>query len=133
VREGPTEEVRRIILAAMANWSALDADANAAYYTAADDAVFFDFSPMQYLGWESYKNEIKQVSEAIREFQITLNDDLIVHCAGKIAWASATWKMDFHYKDGTKRHLEGRLTEILEKRGGHWKIVHEHASVPTTA
>ena len=41
--------------------------------------------------------------------------------------------MDFHYKDGTTRHLEGRLTEVLEKLQGKWKIVHEHVSVPTTA
>jgi ketosteroid isomerase-like protein len=123
-------EVRQVIVKAMENWSALDADANQAYYTSSDRAVFFDFTPMQYVGWETYKNEIKKVQDSIKEFKIVLNDDLTVHVSGKTGWATATWKMDFHFKDGTRRHLEGRLTEILEKQRGKWKIVHEHASVP---
>jgi ketosteroid isomerase-like protein len=114
----------------MENWSALNADANQAYYTSSDRAVFFDFTPMQYVGWETYKNEIKKVQEAINEFKITLHDDLTVHVAGQLAWATATWKMDFRYRDGKARHLEGRLTEVLEKQKGKWRIVHEHASVP---
>ncbi len=125
------EEIRAVILKAMENWSALNAEANAAYYTSSARAVFFDFTPMQYLGWETYKNEIKKVQESIKEFKITLNDDLTVHVAGQLAWATATWKMDFLYQDGKTRHLEGRLTEVLEEQKGKWKIVHEHASVPT--
>ncbi|MFB3920600.1 MAG: nuclear transport factor 2 family protein [Terriglobia bacterium] len=125
------QEVRTTILKAMENWSALDADANEACYTTSNTAVFFDFTPMRYVGWETYKNEIKKVQESIKEFKIILNDDLSVQIAGKVAWATATWKMDFHFKDGTRRHLEGRLTEILEKQKGRWKIVHEHASVPS--
>jgi len=124
-------EVRQVILKAMENWSRLEADANEAYYTTSDKAVFYDFTPMQYVGWETYKNEIKKVQESIKEFKIILNDDLTVHVAGKVAWATATWKMDFQFKDGTTRHLEGRLTEVLEKQKGKWKIIHEHASVPT--
>jgi ketosteroid isomerase-like protein len=124
------QEIRAVILKAMENWSALDADANQAYYTASDGAVFFDFTPMQYIGWETYKNEIKKVQESIREFKIALNDDLSVHVAGQLAWATATWKMDFLYHSGKTRHLAGRLTEVLQKQRGKWKIVHEHASVP---
>lgn len=125
------QEVRTTILKAMANWSALDADSNAAYYTSSDRAVFFDFTPMQYVGWQTYLNEIKKVQKPIRNFKISLNDDLSVRVVGPVAWAHATWKMDFDYKDGTRRHVEGRLTEVLEKQHGKWKIVHEHASVPT--
>ncbi|MBZ5516674.1 MAG: nuclear transport factor 2 family protein [Acidobacteriia bacterium] len=102
------QEVRATIRKAMENWSALEADANAAYYTTSDRAVYFDFTPMQYVGWETYKNEIKKVQESIRDFKIMLNDDLDVRVVG----------------------LEGRLTEVLEKQRGKWKIVHEHASVP---
>ena len=125
------QKVRAVILKAMENWSALDAEANEACYTASDRAVFFDFTPMQYIGWETYKNEIKKVQESIQKFRITINDDLCVRVVGAVAWGHATWKMDFVFKDGTRRHLEGRLTEVLEKQKGKWKIVHEHASVPT--
>jgi ketosteroid isomerase-like protein len=123
-------EVRTSILRAMENWSALEADANEAYYTTSDKAVFFDFTPMQYVGWKTYRSEIEKVQDSIKEFKITLNDDLHVRVAGKFAYAHATWKMSFVFKDGTRRHLEGRLTEVLEKQKGQWKIVHEHASVP---
>ena len=126
------QEIRAVILKAMENWSTLNADANAAYYTSSDRAVFFDFTPMQYIGWETYQNEIKKVQESIKQFKITLNDDLTVHVVGQLAWATATWKMDFLYQDGKTQHLEGRLTEVLEKQESKWRIVHEHASVPTS-
>ena len=124
-------EVRRIIFAAMRNWSKLKADANRAYYTSSDQAVFFDFTPMQYVGWETYSSEIKKVQESIRSFKITLHDDLDVRVLGRMAYAHGTWNMDFRFTYGSRRHLEGRLTEVLEKRKGKWIIVHEHASVPT--
>ena len=125
------QEVRVVILKAMENWSALAAAANEAYYTTSDKAVFFDFTPMQYVGWKTYKSEIEKVQDLIQKFMITLNDDLQVRVVGKVAWAHATWKMDFLYKDGKRLHLEGRLSEVLEKQSGRWKIVHEHVSVPT--
>ena len=125
------KKVRAGILRAMENWSALDAEANEAHYTASGSAVFFDFTPMQYVGWETYKNEIKKVQGDIKKFKITINDDLQVHVRGAVAWGHATWKMDFAFKDGKTLHLEGRLTEVLERHKGKWKIVHEHASVPT--
>jgi ketosteroid isomerase-like protein len=125
------QEVRQVIVKAMENWSALDAAANEAYYTTSDSAVFFDFTPMQYIGWKTYRSEIEKVQESIQEFKMTLNDDLKVRVLGKAAWAHGTWRMDFLYKDGRRDHLEGRLTEVLEKQKGRWKIVHEHASIPT--
>jgi ketosteroid isomerase-like protein len=124
-------EVWRIIFAAMKNWSELRADANQAYYTSSDQAVFFDFTPMQYVGWETYSTEIKKIQGSIKQFKITLNDDLAVRVLGRMACAHGTWKMDFVFTDGSRRHLEGRLTEVLEKQKGKWIIVHEHASVPT--
>lgn len=125
------QEVRNVIVKAMENWSALDAGANEAYYTTSDRAVFFDFTPMQFIGWKTYRSEIEKVQGSIQEFKITLNDDLRVRVVGKAAWAHGTWRMDFLYKDGKRVHLEGRLTEVLEKQKGRWKIVHEHASIPT--
>jgi ketosteroid isomerase-like protein len=122
--------VRRVIVSAMNNWSRLDADANQAFYTSSDQAVFFDFTPMQYVGWETYASEIKKVQESIRKFKITLRDDLKVNVRGRMAYAHGTWKMDFLFTDGSAKHLEGRLTEVLEKQVGKWRIVHEHASVP---
>lgn len=125
-------QVRNVIFAAMKNWSELDADANQKHYTSSDRAVFFDFTPMQYVGWNTYWGEIKKVQESIKQFQIALNDDLIVRVHGKLAYAHGTWEMDFVFADGSRRHLEGRLTEVLEKHKGTWIIVHEHASVPTS-
>ena len=55
-------------------------------------------------------------------------DDLQVRTV--IFAAMKKWKMDFTFVDGSRRHLEGRLTEVLEKQKGKWIIVHDHASVP---
>jgi ketosteroid isomerase-like protein len=135
VKSNPSHEaraVRHVVVAAMKNWSRLDADANQAYYTSSDHAVFFDFTPMQYVGWETYVSEIKKIQERIRRFKITLMDDLAVRVRGNTAFAHGTWKMDFVFADGSRRHLKGRLTEVLEKQAGKWIIVHEHASIPTT-
>ncbi len=125
------QAVRHVILEAMKNWSNLDADANRAYYTSSDRAVFFDFTPMQYVGWKTYVREIKRVQESIRRFRISLNKDLTIQVRGKLAYAHGTWKMDFQFVDGSRKRLRGRLTEVLEKCRGKWMIVHEHASVPT--
>jgi ketosteroid isomerase-like protein len=127
----PEKAVQRVILEAMKNWSALDADANRQFYTSSDKAVFFDFTPMQYLGWKTYVSEIKKVQKSIKRFKIALNDDLQIHVQGHFAYAHCTWKMDFLFIDGTRQKLKGRLTEVLEKRKGNWVIVHEHASIPT--
>jgi ketosteroid isomerase-like protein len=134
VKSNPSREaraVRRVIVAAMKNWSRLDADANQAFYTSSAQAVFFDFTPMQYVGWASYASEIKKVQESIRKFKITLRDDLKVSVRGRMAYAHGTWKMDFLFTDGAQKKLQGRLTEVLEKQKGKWIIVHEHASIPT--
>ena len=124
-------EVRRVIIKALENWSALDADANRELYTSSGKAVFFDFTPMQYVGWRTYVTEIKKVQTKIRKFQIKVNSDMRVHVLGKLAFGHCTWAMNFVFANGVRRRLAGRLTEVLEKRGGKWIIVHEHASVPT--
>jgi len=124
-------EVRRVILKAMENWSALDADANRKLYTSSDNAVFFDFTPMQFVGWRTYVSEIKKVQKTIRRFQIKLNKDMKVRVSGELAFAHCTWTMSFTFSDGSRRRLAGRLTEVLAKSDGKWIIVHEHASVPT--
>ena len=127
-----SHQVRHVIFAAMKNWSELDAEANRVYYTSSNKAVFFDFTPMQYVGWKTYIGEIKKVQETIRRFRITLNDDLAVRVHGTMAYAHGTWKMNFVFTNGSRKRLAGRLTEILVKRKGKWIIVHEHASVPTS-
>ena len=125
------QQVRNAIVNAMRNWSELDAEANREYYTSSNRAVFFDFTPMQYVGWKTYIGEIKKVQRSIRTFKITLNDDLKVIVDGNMAFAHGTWRMKFAFTDGSRRNLAGRLTEVLVKRKGRWIIVHEHASVPT--
>ena len=129
-RRRDEREVRRVITRAMQNWSALDADANRVFYTSSNKAVFFDFTPMQFVGWRHYVSEIKKVQKTIRKYQIRLHQDLRVRVLGKSAYAHCTWTMNFAMTDGTRRSLRGRLTEVLEKSRGKWIIVHEHASVP---
>ena len=124
------QDIRTTILKSVEGWSTLNPDVNDAYYTSSDSAVFFDIAPMQYAGWQSYKEGAKKMFAGFKDLKLALNDDLAVHRAGKFAWATATWKGDAHLKDGKELHLEGRATLVLEKQKGKWIIFHEHYSVP---
>jgi len=78
----------------------------------------------------AYKEGFRKGFAGFKDMKLALNDDLAVHRAGNLAWATTTWKLDGHLKDGKDVHLEGRTTLLLEKQNGKWVIVHEHYSVP---
>ena len=94
----------------------------------ADDAVFYDLAPplahgpdvdglAQWLaGWKG-PVEIEE-----RNLKITVSGDLAV-CHG-LQHVSATTR------EGERAEWWHRLTLCLARRGGDWKIVHEHTSVP---
>ena len=124
------QDVRATILKSAAGWSTLNPDNNDPIYTSSDRAVFFDVAPMQYVGWAAYKEGFRKGFAGFKDMKLALNDDLAVHRAGNLAWATTTWKLDGHLKDGKDVHLEGRTTLLLEKQNGKWVIVHEHYSVP---
>jgi ketosteroid isomerase-like protein len=56
--------------------------------------------------------------------------DVTVHCAGDLAFCYGLLHMRGARADGEQTDIWVRSTVCLEKRGGTWKNVHEHTSVP---
>lgn len=126
-------DVRNTLERLYAAWSDLDPAKAARFYDKDPSLVFFDVAPMKYAGWSEYAAGVPTAFAAYRSGKFTLKEDLRVHQHGNLAWATATWTGDLSKKDGSKEHVEGRYTAVLEKRGRDWLVLHEHMSVPMGA
>ena len=124
------QAIRSVLAKATENWSAMNVDANDAYYAADAGAAWFDLAPLKYAGWAEYKAGVKKVFGGFESLSLKLNDDLMVQRRGKMAWATYTFTTELKMKDGKSEKGVGRGTDVLEKRGGKWVIVHEHVSFP---
>ena len=80
-------------------------------------------------GWNDYRNT--HLGPELKEFKNTKYafSDIRVKTSGSLAFA--TFKYTLSADMGT-RHVDsgGLATAVLEKRGGHWRIVHWHSSAP---
>ena len=126
------QAIRTTLAQVTENWSAMNVDANDAYYVADANAVWFYFAPLQYAGWNAYKEGVKKIFAEVQSASIKMNDDAVVHRRGKVAWVTYTLTAELRAKDGKVTKGEGRGTDVLEKRGGKWMIVHEHVSFPAS-
>ncbi len=110
-------------------WCTLDAKNAAKYYDTAPNHVFFDVTPLQYHGWTEYEAGVKAVLASFKSVSAKL-DEVHIHPAGRANWVTAIVHMDYETRDGKKAKEDWRWTAVWEKRGGEWKIVHEHVSAP---
>src|SRR5919201_5816579 len=89
-------------------WNTMDPSKPAAYYAKTPDNVYFDIAPLKYNGWSEYEKGVQQIFAEYSSLKLTVNDDVRVHPAGKIAWATATFHLDGTHKDGSKDNTDGR-------------------------
>lgn len=125
---GPFADALRRYAAAV---GAKDAAAFAALY--ADDVEIFDT-------WDVWSMRGLPAWRAMAEaWFASLGDErLVVEVAdareaasGDLAFGHAVLTFTAFSADGQRlRSLDNRLTMVLRKTGGAWKIVHEHTSVP---
>jgi ketosteroid isomerase-like protein len=127
-----TEEaaIRAVLTKAYDNWSAMNVDANDAIYASDTDTVWFDIAPLKYQNWTEYKAGVKKLFDGLESLTIKLNDDLVIHRRGNWAWVAYTFEVQMRPKGGKVEGGPGRGTDVLEKRGNQWVIVHEHVSMP---
>ena len=80
-------------------------------------------------GWLDYRNN--HIGPEMKEITNTkyASSDVKVKIAGKTAWATFKYTIS---GDSEGKHFDsgGLGTAILEKRSGHWVIVHWHSSAP---
>ena len=124
------DPIRQVLAAYQAAVLAKDVDAFVAIY--ADDARIFEL-------WGQWEHDIASWRAMARGWFEFLGDeravveahDVRTQSAGDMAWltASLTYRaVDVAGK--ALRSLDNRLTWVLRERGGHWRVVHEHTSVP---
>ena len=81
-------------------------------------------------GWEQVKGIYKFFAASFSERKLTLRD-VSVHVNGETAWAEFYWHFAAKQtKDGSAVQTDGRETQIYEKAGNRWQLVHVHYSGP---
>jgi ketosteroid isomerase-like protein len=111
-------------------WSTLDASKPSMFYAKDPGLAFFDISPLKYRGWQEYEDGFKKVAANYKSIQITVGPDFHATQAGNIAWVTYTLDLVMSPQTGNAVNVQARGTDILEKRGEEWTIIHEHVSVP---
>jgi len=111
-------------------WSTMDPSKVSPFFATDADLIFFDITPLKYNGWSEYQKGVMQVFEGYQSMKCTVNDDVHRGESGNTAWTAGTVSCHAQKKDGSPDDMTLRTTEVWQKRGGKWLIVHEHASVP---
>ena len=106
-------------------------DAIMACYAPGDGTFVFDaIPPREYPSWEAYKKDWEAlfanfpgpVTNTISEQSITV--------VGSVAYGHNIQSASFTQKDGAKKDLVLRVTDVYRKINGKWYIVQEHDSFP---
>lgn len=83
-------------------------------------------------GWEEVKQIYASFGSAFSERKLTARD-VAVHVSGDAAWVEFYWHfVGKQRKDGSTIQTEGRETQIYNKTGDRWQLVHVHYSGPAT-
>ena len=115
----------------VAAFKAKDADAIMKVYAPDQALVVFDVvPPRQYVGAAAYR---KDWETFLGNFDgpITVElTDLDVGADRNLAYSHSIQRVAGTDKQGKKLDLTVRVTDVYQKIGGRWYIVHEHVSVP---
>jgi ketosteroid isomerase-like protein len=81
-------------------------------------------------GWEEVKGLYQFFGSSFSERKLTARD-VSVHVNGEAAWAEFYWHfVGKQSKDGSVVQSDGRSTQVYNKAGNRWQLVHEHYSSP---
>ncbi len=120
---------RRLMQEIMDAWATLNPRSAAKYYDQSPEDVFFDDAGgVKFVGWQAYEDGLRKVMASEQQAKWTVNNDAVVHPAGKYAWGTATVHAEYVAKDGGRQIMDERWTLIWAKRNGKWLVVHEHFS-----
>jgi ketosteroid isomerase-like protein len=83
-------------------------------------------------GWEEVKQIYASFGSTFSERKLTARD-VSVHVNGGAAWVEFYWHfVAKQRKDGSMIQTDGRETQIYNKTGERWQLVHVHYSGPAT-
>lgn len=107
-------------------------DAEKLHSTYADDVsmVSASWAP-PVMGWANYLAIFQQQRTHMQRVRMDRTNTYI-KVKGDVAWACYQW--DFiGAMDGQPIQSQGQTTVVMEKRNGHWIIVHNHSSLASPA
>jgi ketosteroid isomerase-like protein len=76
------------------------------------------------LGWEAVKESFAHVAQIASDGRIELKDQL-VHVAGEVAYEVGIEHGQLKLA-GQQVSIEHRVTNIYQREGGAWKMIHHH-------
>lgn len=95
-----------------------------------DDAVVMDPGPaLIYRGKDEIRKGFGEFFKAQPSAQLKL-DETHYKTAGDLGYGYILWTITMNGPDGKSTEMKGRATDVMEKRGGKWVLVVDHASVP---
>jgi ketosteroid isomerase-like protein len=112
-------------------WNTGNPDNAAKFYAKDEGVIIYDLTPLQYRGWEEYKDGIRRnLMSKLTGGSVTQGNDLKIVRRENVAWTTMTNHFSFKLKDGRMIETDARHTAIWERRRDKWLIVHEHISAP---
>jgi ketosteroid isomerase-like protein len=126
-----TAEIRAAQESIAADAEARDLDGIMSNYLHSDELYVFDvYPPRAYIGWYAFRKDWENFLQVYEGPIIYKMVDMDVDTDGKLGCVHVIEHIAGIDKQGKKKELNLRVTEIYRKINGKWQIVHEHASVP---
>ncbi len=98
------------------------------YYSQKPDNLYFDFSPLKFVGWAEYERTAAQALAGGGYAETKINDDFTVIKQGDLVVVAFTFEVKFFKAKGTPSTMAARETDVWTKEDGRWVILHQHMS-----
>jgi ketosteroid isomerase-like protein len=122
------EKVHKVVSQTYAAWNSRNTDNANAYFREAPEDMFFDYWPLRFDDWRTYKDGAQAYLNTL-DVQKIIEKQMRVQRVGDTAWTSATYDVDPVSKKGETFHVrDGRHTSVLVRTNAAWKVCHEHWS-----
>ena len=118
------------------NWAAAvkakDSQKIMSFYAPGEKLFVFDVvPPRQYAGSDAYKKDWEDLFGQMQgSMNLEISDLSVTTTGGDLAFSHSIQHVTGTFTDGKPMDLTVRVTDVYQKIGGKWLIVHEHVSVP---
>ena len=79
------------------------------------------------IGWGAVRKSFEQVAQLASDGQVILKDQFI-HVAGEVAYEMGVERGHAKFL-GQIVDFEQRVTNIYQRQGGEWKLIHHHTDI----
>ena len=90
-------------------------------------SVIHPASKAPIVGWEGVQKSYADHSVRYKDFSVVMENPHVA-INGNIAWVVGTEKVRAHRANGDVLDISALATNIFERRGGKWLLVHHHGS-----